>query len=290
VSNEPTTGQHRAVIERLFPSLGPIESFEPTGEGWTSYTYRVNGEWIAQLPRDEHAETTMVKQLDLLPGLASEVSAQIPRLVHASRDPLAIVYPIIGGEPFTEVPNARDGVWPERLGRFLYDLHLCPPEFVGMRARGADAVRAERRAELEVFRERVFPLLDERERAHFGARFDGYLDDDDNWRFATCLTHGDLGPEHILVTPGGDLTGIIDWEDASVGDPVWDFAYLLHAYPDEGERALAAYGGPPDPAFGERARFGFLQMPWHEVLYGLDHGDEAFVHSGLEGVRARADA
>ena len=43
------------------------------------------------------------------------------------------------GEPFDRA--AGDGVWPERLGRFLYDLHLCPPEFVGMRWRSA-ATRA----------------------------------------------------------------------------------------------------------------------------------------------------
>lgn len=139
-------------------------------------------------------------------------------------------------------------------------------------------------------RERVFPLLGSAEREAFAERFDAYLGEDDLWRFATCVTHNDLGPEHILVGATGDLAGVIDWEEVGIGDPVWDFAWLLGARPAAGERALAAYGGPPDTGFRARARFSFLLMPWHEVVYGLDTDQDAFVQTGLEGVRARADA
>ncbi|HEY6567373.1 MAG TPA: phosphotransferase, partial [Actinomycetota bacterium] len=247
-----------------------------------------DGDWVVQIPRGRYGEETMVKQLDLLPGLASEVSAPIPRPVHVSRDPLMMAYPLIVGEPFGLV--SADGVWPERLGRFLYDLHLCPPEFVGLRWRSAAVVREERRSELGGFRERVFPLLSNEEQQAFGARFDRFVDDDDNWRFATCLVHADLGPEHVLVHPNGDLAGVIDWEEATIGDPAWDFAFLVHAFPDQGERALAAYGGPPDATFRERMRFSYRLMPWHEVMHGLETEQDAFIASGLEGVRARADA
>jgi aminoglycoside phosphotransferase (APT) family kinase protein len=287
MSVEPTLAEHREMVDRLFPALAPIERFEALGEGWTSFTYVANGGWVVQIPRGPYGEQTMVKQLDLLPGLVSEVSAPIPRPVHVSRDPLAMAYPLIAGEPFDRASD--QGMWPERLGRFLYDLHLCPPEFVGMRARSAASVREERRAELASFRERVFPLLEPAERSQFDERFDAHLDEDANWRFATCLVHGDLGPEHVLVHPNGDLAGVIDWEEATIGDPSWDFAYLVHAFPGVGERALAAYGGPPDAGFRDRARFAFLQMPWHEVTYGLDSGKESLVRSGLAGVRARAD-
>jgi aminoglycoside phosphotransferase (APT) family kinase protein len=280
--------EHRALVAETFPELGRIEGFEPLGDGWTSFTYLVDGGWVVQIPRGSYGAQTMVKQLDLLPGLATEVSAPIPRPVHVSRDPLMMAYPLIVGEPFGALVG--DGVWPERLGRFLYDLHLCPPEFVGMRWRSASVVRDERRIELATIRERVFPLLLEEERQTFGARFDRFVDDDENWTFATCLVHADLGPEHVLVHTNGDLAGVIDWEEATIGDPAWDFAYLVHAFPDQGERALATYGGPPDAAFRVRMRFSYRLMPWHEVMHGLETGQDAFVASGLEGVRVRADA
>jgi aminoglycoside phosphotransferase (APT) family kinase protein len=286
MSRSSALGEHRDLVARLFPPLAPLDGFEAVGGGWTCFTYLVNEEWIVQIPRGEHGRRTMTMQLELLPGLAPEVSAPIPQPVHVSREPLAMAYPVIPGRA---ADQDTSGVWPERLGRLLYDLHLCPPEFVGKRARGPEALRDERRAELAMFRERVFPLLEPGERARFAARFDAFLLDDANWRFATCLTHGDLGPEHVLITPTGDLAGVIDWEEADIGDPVRDLAYFLHAWPAAGERILATYGGPPDARFGDRARFTYLLMPWHEVVYGLDTGRGGFVRSGVEGVRARAD-
>ena len=143
----PTIGAHRAMVAGLFPQMGPIASFDPVGDGWVSFTYLVNDTWIVQIPRGAEGMRSMTTQLDVLPGLAGEVSARIPEPEHVSHDPLVMAYRMIAGSPFSDVGVER--VWPERLGRFLYDLHMVPPEFVGMRARGADAVRRERRAELE---------------------------------------------------------------------------------------------------------------------------------------------
>jgi aminoglycoside phosphotransferase (APT) family kinase protein len=101
------------------------------------------------------------------------------------------------------------------------------------------------------------------------------------------VTHGDLGPEHVLVAEGGDLVGVLDWEETAVGDPVADFAWWLHEMPEAGERVLATYGGAPDASFRIRARYAYALMPWHEVDYGIATDQESFVGSGLDGVRAR---
>ena len=63
------------------------------------------------------------------------------------------------------------------------------------------------------------------------------LDDETVWRFAPCVTHGDLGPEHVLVSASGDLSGVLDWEEVGIGDPAWDFAWWVHEMPAVGERA-----------------------------------------------------
>jgi aminoglycoside phosphotransferase (APT) family kinase protein len=184
--------------------------------------------------------------------------------------------------------EAPDGLWPERLGRFLYDLHLMPPEYVGLRGGTAAQVRVAMRRELDDFRARVLPLLEPDEAAQIGSRLAAFTDDDDLWRFAPCLTHRDLGPEHVLVSPSGDLAGVLDWEELGVDDPVADFAWLLHEMPEHGERALSAYGGTPDPAFRTRGAVRYALMPFHEVLYGLDTAQDEYVASGIEGVRRRA--
>jgi aminoglycoside phosphotransferase (APT) family kinase protein len=278
-----TRSDPHARVTAVFPQLG-ARDVRPIGTGWTVDTYEVDGDWIVQFPRDARAAERLRAQIATLPELAAELSALVPEPTHVDDVLPAIAYRKIEGAPLDEAP---DGLWPERLGRFLYDLHLMPPEYVGLRGGGAADTRAAHRTELDAFRERVLPLLEPGEAEHIGARFSTYLDDDDLWRFAPCLTHGDIGPEHVLVSAHGDLVGVLDWEELTVDDPVADFAWLLNERPEQGERALAAYGGAPDPAFLVRGSFRWALMPFHEVVHGLDSGRQGFVATGIAGIRRR---
>jgi aminoglycoside phosphotransferase (APT) family kinase protein len=244
----------------------------------------VNGEWIVQLPRSGEAADALGRQVDVLPELAREVSAAVPVPERVSRDPVAIAYRRIEGE----APTGVDGIWPERLGRFLYDLHMVPPEYVGMRGRGPEAVRNDLTARIDEVRTRALPLLQDDERSPMDAELSAFLEDDRNWRFAPCLAHNDLVRAHILVTGSGDLAGVIDWEEVGVGDPAIDFAWILGEEPDAGPRALAAYGGAPDDRFLDRARFLWAFAPWHDVLHGLETGRSELVERGLAAARDRA--
>jgi aminoglycoside phosphotransferase (APT) family kinase protein len=276
--------QDRERIDRVFPQL-EARAVHAIGTGWTVDTYDVDGVWVVQFPRDDRAADRLRAQMDTLPELAAELSALVPEPVYVDREAPAMAYRRLDGLPLDAAP---DGYWPERLGRLLYDLHLMPPEYVGLRAASASEVREQMREQLAWMRADVLPLLEAEAASSIGKCFDLFADDDELWRFAPCLTHGDIGPEHVLVSPEGDLVGVLDWEELAVGDPVADFAWLLHARAADGERALATYGGAPDPTFRERAAFRFALMPFHEVRYGQETEQPAFVDSGLEGIRARA--
>ena len=275
----------RERVTAAFPQLG-ARTVTPIGDGWTVDTYDVDGEWIVQFPRSDYAADRLRSQMRVLPELAAELSAMVPAPVYTDMEIPAMAYHRLSGLPLDQAP---DGLWPERLGRFLYDLHLMPPEYVELRGRNAAAVRAELSEELAEHRTNVLPLLEPDEATRFGERFSAFIDREDYWRFSACLVHGDIGPEHVLESDTGDLVGVLDWEELDVGDPVSDFAWLLHARPDDGERVLGAYGGAPDQTFAERAAFRFFLMPFHEVMYGLEINDPTFVASGIAGIRARAD-
>jgi aminoglycoside 2''-phosphotransferase len=278
-----TNDDLRARVDAVFPELG-ARDVRAIGTGWTADTYDVDGEWVVQFPRRDEVAETIRRQIDTLPELAAELSALVPEPVHVNRDVPAIAYRRLGGVPLDRAP---DGLWPERLGRFLYDLHLMPPEYVGLRGATAAQVREATREQLARMGDGVVPLLTTGEAKTVEERFDAFLNDDEMWRFAPCLIHDDIGPEHVLVSTTGDLVGVLDWEDLTVGDPSSDFAWLLHARPDDGERALGAYGGAPDQTFRSRAAFLFWLMPFHEVEHGLRTGQRAFVDSGVEGIRKR---
>ena len=167
-------------------------------------TYRVQGDDGTGSCRSARppAEDDLRRQIAMLPELARggerarspSPSTRTPRSGMAYR-------PIPRPALFDATPT---GSWPERLGRFLYDLHVVPPEFVGLRraigGRRADAgarrVRSSARASSR-------PCSPRNERASSSGPGRAFLDDDALWRFAPCLVHADLGLEHILVTTDG---------------------------------------------------------------------------------------
>jgi aminoglycoside phosphotransferase (APT) family kinase protein len=68
------------------------------------------------------------------------------------------------------------------------------------------------------------------------------------------ILHGDLAMSHFLVDPPtGHVTGILDWADAIIGDPLYDVATFSMGGPAGGQihdvlqpRLIAAYGADPD--------------------------------------------
>ena len=46
----------------------------------------------------------------------------------------------------------------------------------------------------------------------------------------TRIVHGDHGPHNSLFSRSGDLQGVLDWEIATLGDPLADFAYSINTW------------------------------------------------------------
>jgi aminoglycoside phosphotransferase (APT) family kinase protein len=194
---------------------------------------------------------------------------------------VTLLYRRLDGMPCDEAP---DGQWPEQLGTLLAHLHATPPQAIGLETLVAATVREDVRSDCARMMAIVGPRLTAGERARAEQLVEGFLADDRNWQFAPTITHGDIGPEHVLVSPGGELVGVIDWEDLRTGDPAWDFAWL--AQDPHATRALAAYGRSNEQLLA-RARHFWALGPWHEVEHGVATNDPALVESGLAGVRAR---
>jgi aminoglycoside phosphotransferase (APT) family kinase protein len=53
--------------------------------------------------------------------------------------------------------------------------------------------------------------------------------------------HGDLQPAHIFID-GDEVTGVIDWSEASQGDALFDLAILTFGYQDRLGDFIAGYG------------------------------------------------
>jgi aminoglycoside phosphotransferase (APT) family kinase protein len=49
------------------------------------------------------------------------------------------------------------------------------------------------------------------------------------------IVHGDYGLHNVLVSADGEVTAVLDWEIATLGDPLADFAYALNAWAEPGD-------------------------------------------------------
>ena len=48
------------------------------------------------------------------------------------------------------------------------------------------------------------------------------------------VVHGDYGVHNSMVSSGGEVIAVLDWEIATLGDPLADFAYALNAWIEPG--------------------------------------------------------
>jgi aminoglycoside phosphotransferase (APT) family kinase protein len=60
------------------------------------------------------------------------------------------------------------------------------------------------------------------------------------------IVHGDFGPHNCMFTSRGDLAAVLDWEIATLGDPLADFAYSINAWVEPGDAGV--YGADPPTA------------------------------------------
>jgi aminoglycoside phosphotransferase (APT) family kinase protein len=68
------------------------------------------------------------------------------------------------------------------------------------------------------------------------------------------IVHGDFGPHNSLFAADGELRAVLDWELATLGDPLADFAYSLNAWVEPGDPGVYGTDAPTVlPGFPRRA-------------------------------------
>lgn len=284
------------LLRAAFPDL-PVERYEFAGEGYDSVALLINGERIFRFAKRPDVAIRQAREAELLPLLMDRLPLAVPRYTHVWADPAwpgkrIVGYPIIHGEQIF-----ADRARPEhraaqaaQLGAFVTALHAIPVDEARRHgALGGDATswRDEYRAFYELAREHMLPLFDANERAAIEAFWRGYLVNDDNFAFAPALVHRDLNTEHILFDPAtGRLTGVIDWGDASIGDPAIDFTAVRRELGEDfSRRMLAAYEHPRDASFTRRMNFYNRLIPFHEIRFGQVDNSPMHVERGLAMAR-----
>jgi aminoglycoside phosphotransferase (APT) family kinase protein len=278
----------RAALAEI-PELAGRE-LTPIAGGWASWTFAVGGEWIVRFPRTADVARSTERELRLLPALAGRlpVATPVPTHVGSHEGWPFFTYPRIPGRPMA----AGDGhpAFLAELGATLGALHGLPVagavELLGDEPTpeawwtGYDHLWTTVAAD-------VLPLMAGHLRQAVEADYRRVVDRRPD--FPPVLVHRDLAPEHVLVAEAsGRLAGIIDFEDAGVGDPVIDLVGVTSVF-GASPPVLAALTGDRDlgPAPGVRLTFYTWVSALHHVVHGVHHDVPDDVAAGLTALYRR---
>ncbi len=266
-------------IRAALPELGE-RRVRRLGEGWAHVCWLGGSGLVYRFPKTEAGRRALPKEVALLAGLAPALPLAAPAFRHVAPDGSVAAYPLVPGQPLTALAAAHT----QPLAALLTALHGYPPAASGLPVVGPAGWRADLESEWAAALVDLARCWSPADAASAAAHIADFLGDDGNFAFPAVVMHADLVAEHLLADPGtGRLVGVIDFEDARIGDPALDFAGLgALAAP-----VLDAYGGPADGGLLRRAAFYRSLAPLHEMRYGVTTGQPARVRAGLAAWRRR---
>ncbi len=281
--------QFRKILSQSFPQVEP-KSIVRIESGWDSWIFDVDDRYIFRVPRRPEIALQQQKEIALLPFLAAHLSIRVPDSEFICQPGEAypygfIGYPKIPGAPLhPSLPGISEIAG--QIGRFLGELRSISLEAARQAGAPGAGVESWRQYYVDFYAwilEAIFPLLDKAVWSYTSRLWEGFLEGEASISFQPALIHGDLGLEHILCSSeDGKLNGVIDWEDARIGDPSLDFTGLWFAGGREYvQKILDDYPHPVEAGFWMRLRFYRDILPFHEIRFGLEGGGEAHLQQGL---------
>jgi aminoglycoside phosphotransferase (APT) family kinase protein len=271
------------IVGARFPELRPVDA-SWLGRGWGLDAFLVNGEWVFRFPMRASIGPGIAREPALLRALAAWLPLPVPEVRFLGDPGPDFPWPFSGetlirGLPAdrTEPPPSARPALAAALGGFLTRLHDFPPERAGAPELPEWSPRSRRdpverlRREIDASEGVLSPaLLDPvREFARCGeGRVTPYSG-------LPAFGHHDLLPWHLFLDPAGfQVTGVIDWEDAGLGDPAGDFAGLsMWLGPAFVEETLRHYGRTPE-GIAARARLLAVEVSLIEARYAEAEDDE----------------
>jgi aminoglycoside phosphotransferase (APT) family kinase protein len=246
----------RGVVRRNLSGVAAAR-IEPLGQGLDNTAYLVDGAWVVRFPGDPEA-LDVAREARLLAEVARVLDGIVAVPAPAFAAEGALGYAFLPGVPLMLLPAPDLGAIAETLGAALAALHAEPVErFAGLVGRDADP------PELWLAEARELAVgLDLPEASRFLAA------DPPPPAERLVFSHNDLGAEHVLIDPGtGAVTGLIDWSDAAVCDPAYDYGLLL--------RDLGPAAPQPRAELRERALFYARCSLIEDLAYGLAQDGDA---------------
>jgi aminoglycoside phosphotransferase (APT) family kinase protein len=266
-----------------------VDSVVPLGEGLDNIAYEVNAELIVRFsnePDPVRRAERVSHEARFLAAVADISPLPVPNPRFTVADKGCLAYSKMPGSSLLDMPQsqrlAHATSIAATLGELLTAMHAVPVDQMADLVGTDDQPLAEWRSEAA---DAYASVVGEVPVARRGA-VEAFLEappPDDPCRLA--FSHNDLGIEHVLIDPvTWTVTGIIDWSDAAIVDPAYDFGLL---YRDLGpialDAAIRSYRTEVNDvvALGERAVFYARCSVFEDLAHGIATKQDKYVDKSL---------
>ncbi len=253
-------------VTSLVPDAVPPFHVERVGLGQSNLTYAVSDRagrrWVLRRPPVGdllHSAHNVVREARILAALG-RTEVPVPEVLgiaqagHVGEAPLVLMEfvdgdvldrPAVVDAMSTDARRAAGMVLPETLAR----IHAVDLDAVGLADLASHSPYVQRQlkrwtAQWEGSKTRESPALD---------RLTEQLTRAVPAPDRVALVHGDLHLRNIIVAPdSGEVRAALDWELATLGEPLADLGTTLAYWPEPGEVALEGLATSTNPGFPSR--------------------------------------
>ena len=279
-------GHVRDVVRAGAPGL-QVRSVVLIGEGTDNLAYEVNRELVVRFSKeaDPTRRADLIRsEAELLTAVAQISPLAVPQPLFTDPQQGCWAYSKIPGVPLLDLPLSQRLVHTPGvaavLGKFLAALHAAPIQQMAQLVGPDETPLPEWRDEAAGNYAIVAANIPAARRGAVEA-FLGTAPPDPGGPLV--FSHNDLGVEHVLIDSStGAVTGVIDWSDAALVDPAYDFGLL---YRDLGpaalDLALNSYQADDTNALRQRAVYYARCSVFEDLAYGIQSGLSTYTDKSL---------
>lgn len=277
-------------ISDEYPDI-KIKKFQANEKGWDNDIVIINESLVFRFPKSEDVILKVEAEGKLLHLLKKKHPIlQLPDYEYLYQNQMlkCVRYDYLEGRMLGDISmdsfknnqeNAR------LLGDFLTKLHSIDPA-------EADTMNLKTLHTLEYWealhssvREEILPYLKDREKDLINRIFRDFLEEFPGYSIKKSIIHGDLTASNIIYSEKkGRISAVIDFTDAQLGDPAFDFAGIYWAYGENFTKEVLSWyqtDESADALFKRVQSFYGLQPIFHELLYDVRNGKKPDWKAGL---------
>ncbi|WP_212935446.1 aminoglycoside phosphotransferase family protein [Bacillus hominis] len=235
---------YKQYIKEALPNLS-IHSYKQNEEGWDNIAAIVNDELLFRFPRKQECAKRIPLEKELCKLLSHSLQEiEVPQYCLLYKNdtdavPLCSYYTLIHGEPLkteivTKLEQKERTIIIAQLATFLAALHSIPLKHVkplGFSIEKTLTYWKELQTKLNQY---VTNSLTSFQKSALNRLFENFFSYIATSTFQNTIIHADFTHHHILFNKQNKtISGVIDFGDAQIGDPAFDFAGLYYDFGHE---------------------------------------------------------